>query len=66
MCQHYKINDFGKDGDCRNCLMEKKERYEAAFKKILNRTWELGDYLPHEVLEDIMRIVNTALKGPPG
>jgi hypothetical protein len=60
MCTHYSNS---RDGSCSICLGEKARRYEDALNRIVNRTWELGDYLPREVLEDIMRIANNALKG---
>jgi len=51
---------------CDSCTDEELQRYKQALQKIVNRTWELGDYLPREILEDIMRIVNAALKGSVG
>jgi hypothetical protein len=58
MCTHYKNGS----GDCTLCLHEKNVRYRDALERIVRRTWEMGDYLPREVLEDIMRIANGALK----
>jgi hypothetical protein len=51
--------------ECEICKDELR-RHKEALQKIVNRVWELGDYLPREVLEDIMRIVNNALKGSIG
>jgi hypothetical protein len=47
--------------ECKICA-EELIRHKEALKKIVNRVWELGDYLPREVLEDIMRIATSALK----
>ena len=66
MCKHYPIQSSGPESDCTLCLREKAKRYEEALKRIIRRTWELGDYLPRDVLEDILRIVTAALKGSIG
>jgi hypothetical protein len=63
MCKHYPIQNFGLNSDCSTCMREKLTRYEGALKKILHRIWELGDYLPREVLETILRIATDALRG---